>query len=79
MSKNLHGKSTLQYFHVSYEMDGNNGKKENKWGLESLTSTYHRHYKCYLSSARMYLLFLHNMVLTTKGQEMKKKHGHEIA
>ena len=62
----------MQYFHVSYEMDGNNGKKENKWGLESLTSTYHRHYKYYLSSAKMYLFFLHNMVLTTKGQEMEE-------
>ena len=68
----VRGKSTLQYFHVRYKMDGNNGKKENKWGLESLTSTFHRQYKCYLSAAKMYLLFLRNIILTCKGQETDK-------
>ena len=68
----LRGKSTLQFFHVQYKIDGNNGKKENKWGLESLTSTFHRHGKYYLSAAKMYFLFLRNIVLTCKGQELDK-------
>ena len=71
----VRGKSTLQYFHVRYKMDGNNGKKENKWGLKSLTSSFHRQRKYYLSAAKMYLLFLRNMALTCKGQEMVKS-GH---
>lgn len=63
------GKALCSTFMFSLEMDVNNGKKENKWGLESLTSTFHRQYKCYLSTAKMCLVLLRNMVLACKGQK----------